>query len=206
MHQDLDFDFIIEYLGERDKTLLEIINKIGTCTLTPNNDYFSSLTRIIINQQLSIKAGNAIYTRLLDSTGRLNPSSVMSLHDQDFRKIGISKKKQLYIKNLAELFILGKIDFNIILKLSDEEILNILQEIKGIGKWSAEMFLIFSLNRMDILPLKDIGLLRSFQMNYNFGKDNLQDSIIRISNKWRPYRTIAVWYLWQSINEKKVVF
>jgi len=206
MIQDYNYGRIIEYLSERDEILSEIIIKIGACTLSSNNYYFSSLTRIIINQQLSIKAGNAIYNRLIKSTERLSPHSVMSLHEEDFRKIGISRKKQLYLKNLSELFISDEIDFNIFFKLTDEEILKKLQEIKGIGKWSAEMFMIFSLNRLDILPLTDSGFLRSFQINYNYKKDNLQENILKHGNKWRPYRSIAVWYLWQSINEKKVVF
>ena len=188
------------YLSKKDWRLKELIHEIGPIILTLHRDYFSSLVRSIISQQLSSTASRNIWERFLEQIITINPTSVMAIPDDQLRTIGISRSKATYIKNLSYSICEGKLDFSLFKLLPDKEIIEILCKFKGIGQWTAEMFLIFSLGRMDIISIHDAGLCRAMKWLYNIPCSLNSDTILGISEKWKPYRTLASLYLWKSID------
>jgi len=198
-----ELDKATEYLKLRDKCIKKIIDQIGPCKLNQHYDYFKSLVKTIIYQQLSNKVAKSIYKKFeLELNSKISPDNILRLSDTEFRRAGISMQKKSYLTDLSFKFINKEIDTNKFVIRNDEEIINTLIKIRGIGRWSAQMFLIFCLNRMDVLPTDDLGLKKSIQVNYRMNKLPSTEEIIEMSKKWEPYRTIAVWYLWQSINTK----
>lgn len=198
---------IENYLKSSDPILKQIINTVGTCTLKPNKKYFESLAWIVVSQQLSKNAADSIYHKLELETGGINPINILNTKIEIFRKAGLSKGKSEYLMELASVFSNGGIKNLNFESMTDEDIINKLTLVKGIGRWSAQMFLIFSLNRLDILPLEDAGFLRAFKKNYTFIEKVDKEYIQTWAERWRPYRSIAVWYLWQSIkNLNKEIF
>lgn len=192
----------INYLKKNDKVISKIIDNIGKCNIKPSKDYYTSLVKSIIYQQLSVKAAKTIYDRFLNElNGKLNPESVLNLSEIQFKRAGVSGRKQSYLIDLSRKFINREIDTNNIQKLNDEELINLLTTIRGIGRWSAEMFMIFCLNRLNVLPLEDLGFQRALKINYGLKKMPTKNKIIMLSKNWGSYRSIAVWYLWQSINK-----
>lgn len=195
----------VDYLYENDLVIKKIIDEIGPCTLSPSNDYFASLVKSIIFQQLSNQAAKSIYRKFLKELKfKLNPKAVLNLKDNQFRKAGISIQKKSYLLDLSEKMKHETIDITRIPDAADEELIEILTELKGIGRWSAQMFLIFCLIRLDVLPLDDVGFRKAIQINYGFNELPSKKEIANISKKWGSYRSIAAWYLWQSINKKKM--
>lgn len=189
------------YLKERDPILAKAIDEIGECTLKTSNDYFGALARSIIFQQLSRHAASTIYKRFIDASGgALTPESVLSMEKRKFKESGISERKADYLIILAEKFASKEIDTELIENLSDEEIIEKLTAVKGIGRWSAQMVLIFSMNRPDVLPLGDAGFKRAVKINYNLDPSPSEEEIKKIAEAWRPYRSIASWYMWQTVN------
>ena len=192
----------VDYLKENDKVIAGIIRDIGKCTLEPSDDYFRSLVKSIVYQQLAVKAARTIYNRFISELNNdLTPKNVLKLKESQFRKAGISSKKMSYLIDLSNKFQVGIIDSKNINKLDDESLIEHLTQIRGIGRWSAEMFLIFSLNRLNVLPLDDLGFKRSLMINYNLRKIPSENKIIKLSKNWGSYRSVAVWYLWQSLNK-----
>jgi len=193
----------IEYLYQNDSIMKELIKKVGDCTLKPSNDYFVSIVKSIVYQQLSNKAAGTIYKRfLLELENKLMPVNVLNLTDFQYKKAGLSSIKKSYLNGLAHGFKNRTIILDDIHEYSNEEIIEILTSIRGLGRWSAEMFLIFSLNRLDVLPMSDIGFKRSLKINYNLDEMPNNEKIYKISNKWGQFKSIAVWYLWQALNRK----
>jgi DNA-3-methyladenine glycosylase II len=193
----------IRYLRKKDKVLAKIINKIGLCTLEPSKDYYKSLTKSIIYQQLAQNAARTIYTRFLSQlSNNLTPSKVLHLADEQFKRAGISSQKKSYLLDLSAKFKKKDINPQTIPELGDEEVIEYLTQIRGIGRWSAEMFLIFCLNRLNVLPLDDLGFQRAVRINYKLRNMPSKSKILSLSRKWGRYRSIAVWYLWQSINKQ----
>ena len=189
------------FLKENDKILGELINRIGHCKLRPSRDYFGSLVRTIISQQLSEKAANAIFIKLLNELNcKLTPTSVMNLSGQQFIKSGVSKQKRAYLIELAAAFKNGKVRLRAFSEEDNERLISYLTTFRGIGRWSAEMFLIFCLNRPNILPLDDVGFKKALMLRYGLPKRPNDLVIKRISKNWGSYMSIAVWYLWQSVN------
>ena len=192
----------VEYLRNNDKVMSSIIDDIGRCTLKSTNDYFRSLVKSIVYQQLAVKAARTIYNRFLDElSNELTPENVLKLKENQFRKAGISGKKMSYLIDLSNKFLDGTIDNKRMYKLEDEELIEHLTQIRGIGRWSAEMFLIFSLTRLNVLPLDDLGFKKSVMINYNLKKMPSNDKIKKIAKNWGDYKSIAVWYLWQAVNK-----
>ena len=190
----------VNYLKKNDPVLRRIIQEIGDCRLTPSNNYFQDLAETIISQQLSYKACKSIHNRLMALVRQdLTPAAVLSLTDQELRECGISGQKSKYIKGLAELFIQGD-SLEGVESLEYESAVNMLTNINGIGRWSAEMFLIFSLNRLDILPLDDVGFINAFKKQYNADKTDVLSQIKKQAKVWGEFSSIAVWYLWQTGN------
>lgn len=192
----------LTYLQANDEVLANIIDNIGAFALKPSTNYYGSLVKSIISQQLSVKVVATIHARFLEELNHeLSPENVLKLTSEKFKKAGISTQKKSYIVDLSSKFFRKEIDVERIPYLNDEEIINLLIKIRGIGQWSAEMFLIFCLNRMNVLPLDDLGLRRAIKLNYNLKETPSKKDVLMLSKKWGVYRSIAVWYLWQSLNK-----
>jgi len=193
-----------EYLKSSDKKLKTIIEKVGSCTLkVQRRNKFNVLANSIIGQQLSVKAANTIRGRVLNLTSdtqTLQPDHFSKITVNQLRKCGLSNVKSSSILGLADNIISGKLSLNTINKLTDNEVINILISQKGIGQWTAEMFLIFSLGRMDTLSTTDAGLLRSAQSIYKLQNKPTVEEFTNIAEKWKPFRSIASWYLWREID------
>jgi DNA-3-methyladenine glycosylase II len=193
------FEKAIIFLKKNDPVLKKIIKKCGPCTLKPNDNYFESLVQSIMYQQLSLKAAGTIYKRFIEKVKVLLPKNVLKLTDEDFQSCGVSRQKRRYVRDLSEKFISKEINIEKIKHLDDETLIELLVRVKGIGRWTAEMFLMFSLNRLNVLPVDDIGFQRAILVNYKLRKKPSKEKILLISKKWGNYRTIATWYLWKSL-------
>lgn len=192
----------IQYLSQKDLKLASIIKSIGEYSKKTHSNPFDSLIQSIISQQLSGKAANAIYKRFLNyySGAFPTPEQIISTSNEIFRaQIGLSYKKTEYIKDLSSRVINGQLNLALLLEMSDEEIIAELVKVKGIGRWTAEMFLIFCLGREDVIPVGDLGVRKAIQKLYNLPQLPEPSSILTISLPWRPYRSIATWYLWKSL-------
>ncbi len=191
------WDDAVRELSESDVTLGKIISKYGEEQLKLKSDEFLTLARAIVGQQISVKAADTIWKRLeRTAKGNISSAEIRKLSTEELRKTGLSKQKTGYIRNIAESDVLGT-DWN---EYSDEEVTDLLCTIKGIGKWTAEMFLIFHLARPDVLPLSDVGLMRAIEMNYNGGNAMSRERFDELGQEWTPWRTVATWYLWRSLD------
>lgn len=188
------------YIKSKDKALGKVIDFIGDYNVYLRTDYFESLARSIVGQQISVKAADTIWNRFNDLCKDITPDNIINLDEESLRSVGISKTKIKYLKNLAECANSGVVDFDNIGSLDDETVIKQLTSVKGIGKWTAEMFLISSLGRLDVFSIADVGLKRSVNWIYSNGDSLTNDEILQISSKWSPYRTIASLYLWEILN------
>jgi len=192
---------IMGALKGNDSIISAIVEQIGYIEIDLECNHFLSLVKIIIGQQLSNIVADRISTRFINKFGQMSLKEVYECDDDCFRDIGISKAKVKYIKNVIEAIMNGNIDFESFTYLSDEEIVASLTSIKGIGKWSAEMFLIFSMGREDVFSISDGGLQRATSVLYDINSRD-KEIILSISDKWKPYRTYASLFLWETINRK----
>lgn len=188
----------------RDPVLAAIIRRHGACGLGAARDrfdHFTMLVRAIVFQQLSTKAATTIYNRLLESLpgGLPTPPAIVSLTDEQLRAAGISRQKAIYLRDLAEKVITGAVLLDVVDTMSDEQVIAALTKVKGIGRWTAEMFLIFRLQRPDVLPLDDIGIVNAIHKAYRLRKKPTPARMQKLAESWRPYRSIACWYLWRSL-------
>lgn len=193
-------DYNLSYLSNKDPILRDIINTIGNYKIELNKDYYVSLVRTIIGQQLSVKAANTIFSRVENLCKVITPNNIFNTCDDDLRNAGVSWAKIKYIKHLTNEVINNQIDLNNIANLSNEDIIYELTQIKGIGRWTAEMFMIFSLGKLDIFSVSDAGLRRSIKINYKLQELPSQAEMKIISETWKPYRSIASLYLWASLD------
>jgi DNA-3-methyladenine glycosylase II len=189
-----------KHLSRREPAFKQLITRVGPCTLQTNPDGFAVLVRSIISQQISGKAAESIARRLLTACGRsgLKASKVAKLSDEELRACGLSANKLLSLRSLSEHFLndpklRGKLDL-----LSDEEVHDHLIPIRGIGPWTVHMFLIFSLGRLDVLPVGDLGLRSGVQTLFELEEMPAPLAVTTMAEPWRPYRSIATWYLWRS--------
>jgi DNA-3-methyladenine glycosylase II len=199
----MDYIDPIQYLSQKDSKLGSVIQSIGPYSRKTNVNPFESLLQSIISQQLSGKAAKAIYIRFQNYYNNIlpTPQQIISTPNEILRvQIGLSYKKIEYIKELSSRISNGKLDFASLINNSDEEVIAELIKVKGIGRWTAEMFLIFCLEREDVIPLGDLGVRKAMQRLYNLPQLPDQPSILAISLPWRPYRSIATWYLWKSMS------
>jgi DNA-3-methyladenine glycosylase II len=182
-------------LSSSDAVMAELIKRFGSCPLgcSEQMDGYSALASSIIGQQLSSKAAETIRARVIAAVGEFSPENILALEDKIFRNTGLSRPKIRYLQALSERVISGQLNFNKLTDLADDEVIDILTEVPGVGRWTAEMFLIFALNRPDVLSLGDAGLRRSTRMLY--GKE-----LHEVAEPWRPYRSVASWYLWKHID------
>jgi DNA-3-methyladenine glycosylase II len=190
----------VAHLRRRDPVLAAVMRNVGPCRLAPARSHFMTLVEAIVWQQLSWHAANAIHQRLLDVLGtrRPRPRDVLQVPLRQLRAVGLSQRKAEYLNGLARHFEEGRFPARRIHRLSDEEIVSLLGEIRGIGRWSAEMFLIFALNRLDVFPVGDLGLRKAIGRHYAAGGMPTDGELARIADPWRPFRTIASWYLWAA--------
>ena len=195
----MEFEEAIAVL-ERDPRMRKIINNVGRCEIRVIRNKYEALVDAIITQQISDAAGKAIAKRFRDLFGKFpKPIDVINMSDSDLRSSGISRMKVEYIKDISNKIESKQLNFRKIAQKNDEEIISELTKIRGIGRWTAEMFLIFGLGRMDILPLGDLGLRRGIQNMYLMSKEPDDKTIIHIAKKWIPYRTVATWYIWRGV-------
>jgi DNA-3-methyladenine glycosylase II len=174
--------------------------------MTYREPTFEALARAIVFQQLSTKAASTIYGRLEQAAGgRISPEAIQQLSVPEMRQAGLSKQKIGYIRDLAEHAISGKLDFAMLPAMEDEEVIVALTDIKGIGVWTAHMFLIFALRRPNVLPVGDLGVRMAIKQLYKKRKLPLAKDIEKLAKSWHPYCSFASWYLWRSLELKDVV-
>ena len=198
----------IDYLSNIDAKLGELINKYSQSTLTTRGDALETLMRSIVGQQISVKAAASVWQKIIDLLDEIKPDNVLLVGFDNLRSCGLSKQKTQYIINTAEHFKSHKINNESY--WHDREFSNIYDElitIKGIGPWTAEMFGMFYLLERDIFPLKDLGILKAINQLYCVdGVPLTIDQVVAISDLWKPYRTVASWYLWRSIDNEAVLY
>ncbi len=186
----------------KDRKLAKIIDLVGEFNLSLTKNPYESLVEAIITQQLSAKAADSISTRFRAIYGKFpKPADVVGTSDAKLRKAGLSYMKVSYIKDLSKKVESKEIRLSYMKNLSDEEVIVQLTQVKGIGRWTAEMFLIFSLGRLDVLPVGDLGLRKGIKNLYSLEELPEKEQIECIAEKWRPYRSVATWYLWRSQDE-----
>lgn len=189
-------------LLRKDPKLAKIIYRVGRYEISLVKNPYRSLIDAIITQQLSGAAADSISKRFRKLYQRYpKPIDVINTADSRLRSAGLSKMKVAYIKDLSEKIQSKELKINSLKDKSDEEIISHLTQVKGIGRWTAEMFLIFSLGRLDVLPVGDLGLKKGIQCLYSMPDLPEKEEIEEIGKKWRPYRTVATWYIWKSLNQ-----
>jgi DNA-3-methyladenine glycosylase II len=194
----------VHYLWQTDFRLGEVIRSVGKYSIKTTNDPFLSLIRSIISQQLAERVANVIYGRFLEYYNNVSPIADQILLTPDNilkTKVGLSSKKIEYIKDLSARVTDRRLDLALTLEMSDDEIVNQLIQVKGIGKWTAEMFMIFCLGRPDIFPVGDLGVRKAIQKLYTLPELPTPSTMLAISQPWKPYRSIATWYLWKSLSK-----
>jgi len=189
-----------QYLSEKDNILSEIIAEHDGEFLDSNSDALHSLTRAIVGQQISVKASQAIWNRLETLLGSFTVENILSADQDKLREAGLSRPKIKYVRSIADNFQNGTVDPSKFSDLSDEELIIILCKIKGIGRWTAEMFLMFHQQRPDVFPLDDLGIKKAIKRHYN------SEEYALISDDWKPYRTVASWFLWRSLDSEAVTY
>lgn len=193
----------IIHLSENDKTLKSIIHKFDKCNLTPNRKYFNALLQMIIGQQLSIYSAAAIRKRFLNYyQNHPTATKILQTKDEDLRQLGLSQAKIKYVKELSRAIDEKKISFRKINEKENQQIIDELTTVKGIGVWTAHMFLIFVLARLDVLAVSDLGIRKAIMLNFGMKKLPTQYEIEKIANRnnWHPYESVACWYLWKSLD------
>lgn len=194
------------YLSKKDKKLGKLIGAYEGEIMTLRPDPFYTLARSITGQQISVKAADSVWNRVLAAADEIKPDIIANMPAEDLRACGLSARKVLYMHALASHFLENKKTITNWPKMSDEEIIKELTSIHGIGRWTVEMLLIFHLGRPDVFPMADIGMHKAVFRYYN--KDNpmaLQD-IRNLGERWRPYRTVATWYLWRALDPVPVAY
>jgi 3-methyladenine DNA glycosylase/8-oxoguanine DNA glycosylase len=193
-------------LSASDRALARLIQRVGPCTLQPRKmqSPFEALARAIIYQQLSGRAAATIYGRIQDlfpGSARLEPESILAVSDARLRAAGVSRPKVRYLKDLASRSLDGTVPgLRQLRRMDDEQIVERLTSVRGVGRWTVEMLLIFRLGRPDVLPVDDLGIRKGFQRIFRTGELPAPARMHRRAERWRPFRTVASWYLWRSLD------
>ena len=194
-------------LSKRDPVLRKIIMKYNKHFLTSKNNPFFSLCRTIVGQQISTKAADSIWSKFEKKCRKhIVPKVVLKLSSKNLKSAGLSRQKVSYLKNIAKAFKNRSFDTKKLKKMNDDDAINYITKLKGLGVWSAEMFLMFNLNRPDIFPIKDIGLLRSISKNYKTSYPPSKRFLNKISKLHSGYRTVSTWYFWRDIDSEDVEY
>lgn len=198
------WDDACRHLSRRDRVMRRLIQQFGEARLSSRGDAFTTLARSIVGQQISVKAAQAVWDRLVAALGapptRLSPDQVEAADARTLREAGLSARKVEYLLDLARHFNSGAVHVAQWQKMGDEEIVDELVAIRGIGRWTAEMFLIFHLMRPDVLPLDDLGLLKGISHCYFSGEPVTRAEARDIGEGWSPFRSVATWYVWRSLD------
>ena len=194
-------------LSRRDPVLRKIIKKYNKGFLTTRGDPFFSLCRTVIGQQISTKAADSIWSKFEKKCKkRITPNVVLKIPSRNLKSAGLSRQKISYLKNIAKAFKNKSFDIRKLKKMNDDEAINYITKIKGLGVWSSQMLLIFNLTRSDVFPVKDIGLLRAISKNYKTSYPPSKKFLDKISKMHSGYRTIFTWYMWRSIDSGEVEY
>ena len=198
-----DWEEATTYLSHSDEILAEIIEEKYYPLLTSKGNVFLTLVRSIVGQQISNASAESVWARLENAVGNMDPESVLEVNPETMRECGLSYRKASYIIGVAEKWKsgMGDIDWE---SLSDDEVMESLTSLKGIGPWTSEMILIFSLLRADIFPMGDIGAIRTIERLYNNGEAMDKSEITKITESWKPFRTVATWYIWRMTDPDPV--
>ncbi|MGB7718271.1 MAG: DNA-3-methyladenine glycosylase [Bryobacteraceae bacterium] len=190
----------IQHLKRSDPVLSGIIDRVGDYGIEFRDPDFETLVKSIVYQQLSGRVANVIFGRVVKAAGgKLTPANILKLRPARMRALGLSGQKTAYIRDLARHTRDGRVDFAELLDLPDEAVIERLTEVKGIGVWTAHMFLIFALRRTDVLPLGDLGIRAAIRKAYGFAELPEPAEMETLAARWRPYCTVASWYLWRSL-------
>ncbi len=196
----------VAHLSANDTVLAEIIAAYPSERLVCRDDPFGTLVRSVVGQQISVKAASRVWQRIEETLSEVSPRRVDAAPDDAFLRCGLSRQKMRYLKNLAIHFLTGTVDPLGWSDKDDEQVIAELTQVKGVGRWTAEMLLIFNLMRPDVLPVDDIGLQRAMGLHYR-GKGKLDKADIEsIAVRWQPWRSVATWYLWRSLDPLPVEY
>ncbi|ARU23096.1 base excision DNA repair protein [Ralstonia solanacearum] len=187
-------------LMKRDRILRKIIPAFGPAHLASRGDPFVTLARSIVGQQISVKAAQSVWERLVEACPKLVPAQFLRAGHEKLAGCGLSKRKAEYILDLAEHFRNGTVHVAKWAEMEDEDVIAELTQIRGIGRWTAEMFLMFNLLRPNVLPLDDIGLINAISQNYFSGEPVTRSEAREVAANWEPWRTVATWYMWRSLD------
>lgn len=199
----MDIEKAINYLINRDSVMDQIIQEVGVIKLPEPQSSFESLLSSIISQQISTKAAATIQQRIYETIDfEVVPERIVNTPPDVFKVAGLSRQKTTYVAALAEAFVESPHTYNNLHTLPNEEVLQLLTQIKGIGVWTAQMFMMFNLLREDIFPIGDLGIRRAIEKHYFQSEKQEYDLLIAQAEKWKPYRTVASFYLWRSLKNK----
>ena len=187
-------------LSERDAVIRKIAAKSRGLTLRSRGDAFNTLARSIVGQQISVKAAASVWEKLNAAVTTIRPEEIHRHDIEVLRACGLSRNKAVSLQDLALHFVDSKLNVKRWEQMSDDELIAELTQVRGIGRWTAEMFLIFYMSRPDVLPVDDIGLQRAMSLHYNHGKPLSKLKINAIAKRWAPWRSVATWYMWRSLD------
>lgn len=198
------WDDACKHLAKRDRVMKKLIPQFGEARLQSRGDAFTTLARSIVGQQISVKAAQSVWDKFAATVGgpptRLQPGGVLALDAPTLRGVGLSTRKAEYLRDLARHFDDGTVHVGQWQQMDDESIIDELVAIRGIGRWTAEMFLIFHLMRPNVLPLDDLGLLKGISLSYFSGEPVSRSEARELGEGWAPFRSVATWYLWRSLD------
>jgi len=193
----------VNHLKKSDPVLRTIIDRVGPCRMEFGEPQFHSLAEAIVYQQLNGKAAVTIFKRFAALAGEpLIPAGILKLTNEQMRAVGLSKQKSAYLRDLAERTHRGELDFSRLPEMKDDDVIQHLTQVKGIGVWTAHMFLMFTLRRPNVLPTGDFGIQTAIKKHYNKRKLPKPIQMEKIAKSWEPYRSVACWYLWRSLDIK----
>ncbi|MBW0447461.1 DNA-3-methyladenine glycosylase family protein [Paraburkholderia phenoliruptrix] len=187
-------------LVKRDRILKKLIPKFGPVHLLSRGDPFVTLARSVVGQQISVASAQAVWAKVAAACPKLVPQQFIKLGQEKLTACGLSKRKAEYVLDLAQHFVSGALHVGKWRSMEDEAVIAELTQIRGIGRWTAEMFLIFNLSRPDVLPLDDLGLIRAISVNYFSGEPVTRSEAREVAANWEPWRTVATWYMWRSLD------
>ncbi len=201
----LDWSKSLRHLTKHEPVFRQIVPRVGKCTLVPRSDYFLVLCESIFSQQISVRVADVLFSRFRDRFERRRPTPEATVRllergGKSLEGIGLSRQKRAYLLDLARHFHQKKIPTRSIRNMSDDEIIQCLTQVNGIGRWTAEMFLIFTLNRPDVWPVDDLGLRNAIHRHWSLKPERKAKELLNFADHLRPHRTVATWYLWRSLS------
>ena len=186
-------------LSKKDSNLSKVIAQFDEFELISRGDLFNTLIRSIVGQQISVKAAATVWARLSEKVGKMSPVNILSIDFEELRSCGLSQRKTEYIIGIAESWSdYENCEWE---KMNDEDLIEKLIQLRGVGRWTAEMILISSLLRPDVFPIGDLGMIRGIEKIYNLGKEMKKEELYEVSEKWKPWRTVACCYMWRAVDD-----